>query len=112
MLLTNINYCKFQNKMPFSDACGEQVHRNLISPPSLWPGRELRKYHCNPAVLSRYVGATHISVLMYLLAGQWIAALRQGMYRNWRYAIFNVQSAWGFAFNLKNKLQIILFTFL
>ena len=23
-----------------------QVHRNLTSPPSLWPGRESRKYHC------------------------------------------------------------------
>ena len=22
-------------------------HRNLTSPPSLWPGRELRKYHCS-----------------------------------------------------------------
>ena len=21
------------------------LHRNLTSPPSLWPGRELRKYH-------------------------------------------------------------------
>ena len=29
-------------------ACGEQVHRNFISPPSLWPGRELRKYHDTP----------------------------------------------------------------
>lgn len=27
-------------------ACGEQAHRSFISPPSLWPGRVLRKYHC------------------------------------------------------------------
>ena len=23
-----------------------RLHRNFTSPPSLWPGRELRKYHC------------------------------------------------------------------
>ena len=32
--------------MLIASACGEQVHRNFISPPSLWPGRELREYHC------------------------------------------------------------------
>ena len=29
----------------------ESPHRNPTSPPSLWPGRELRKYHC-PCTLS------------------------------------------------------------
>ena len=32
--------------MLIASACGEQVHGNFISPPSLWPGRELREYHC------------------------------------------------------------------
>ena len=32
--------------MLIASACSEQIHRNFISPPSLWPGRELREYHC------------------------------------------------------------------
>ena len=52
------------------DACGEQVHRNFISPPSLWPGCVLQKYHYTPAVSSRYTGAAHISVHMVLLTRQ------------------------------------------
>ena len=28
-----------------TSARGERVHGSLIPPPSLWPGRELRKYH-------------------------------------------------------------------
>lgn len=30
-----------------TSARGERVHGSLIPPPSLWPGRELRKYHCS-----------------------------------------------------------------
>jgi len=51
-------------------ACSEQVHRNFISPPSLWPGRELRAYHCPSCASWRNAGATRILLLMVLTADQ------------------------------------------
>ena len=51
-------------------ACSEQVHRNFISPPSLWPGRELRAYHCPSYASWRNAGATCILLLMVLTADQ------------------------------------------
>ena len=56
--------------LPLLDACSEQVHRNLISPPSLWPGCVLQKYHYPPDISSRYGSAASISVLLVLPAGQ------------------------------------------
>ena len=35
----------------------ELLHRNRTSPPSLWPGRELRKYHCPCRISSPPPGA-------------------------------------------------------
>ena len=46
------------------------VHRNFTFPPSLWPDRELRKYHYTSAVSSRNLGAARVSVLMFLFARQ------------------------------------------
>ena len=51
-------------------ACSEQVHRNFISPPSLWPGRELRAYHCPSCASWRNAGATRILLLVVLTANQ------------------------------------------
>lgn len=50
--------------------CSEQLHRNLTSPPSLWPGRELRKYHCPQSESWRHAGAARILLLMVLFARQ------------------------------------------
>lgn len=51
-------------------ACGEQVHRNFISPPSLWPGRELQAYHCPSCASWRNAGAARILLLMVPAADQ------------------------------------------
>lgn len=55
--------------MPSVSACGEQVHRSIVSPHSYTEPpdavmRPRRKYHCALAESSRYTGATHISVLL------------------------------------------------
>jgi hypothetical protein len=39
-----------------TSARGERVHGSLIPPPSLWPGRELRKYHYCPLADHRAYG--------------------------------------------------------
>ena len=36
------------------------LHRNRTSPPSLWPGRELRKYHCPQHLSSPPPGAARL----------------------------------------------------
>ena len=70
------NYCHFRffysniEILMSTSACGEQVHRYFISPPSLWPGRELRAYHCPSCASWRNAGATRILLLMVPAADQ------------------------------------------
>ena len=40
--------------------CAAPLHRNRTSPPSLWPGRELRKYHCPQHLSSPPPGAARL----------------------------------------------------
>ena len=57
-------------------ACGEQAHRSFISPPSLWPGRVLRKYHCAFADhRATWVPPTH-KCSWFCQTVRWIAALQ------------------------------------
>ena len=73
--LYNLYFCHnllgiFKNKMLIASACSEQVHRNFIPPPSLWPGRELRAYHCPSCASWRNTGATRILLRTVLTADQ------------------------------------------
>ena len=40
--------------------CAAPLHRNRTSPPSLWPGRELQKYHCPQHLSSPPPGAARL----------------------------------------------------
>ena len=61
-----------------TSARGERVHGSLIPPPSLWPGRELRKYHYCPWRIIAHTVAVRIYVLLALACQtKWIAACRQ-----------------------------------
>ena len=63
--------------MQLPSACGEQVHGYFIPPPSLWPGRELRKYHYYLWRIIAHTGATRIYVLLDMAAGQMDSRLPQ-----------------------------------
>ena len=65
-------------RVPYSPTCGEQVHRNLISPPSSWPGCELQKYHYRRSGhrVIRVPPAYQCSLLC--LPRRWIAAHQIG----------------------------------
>ena len=52
------------------------LHRNLTSPPSLWPGRELRKFHIPVPVFAK-LGATQLSQDQSSRSLHW---------RSWRFA--------------------------
>ena len=57
-----------------------QLHRNLTSPPSLWPGRELRKYHCPSALVVAYPGtARSLLQWLYRSAFRVMARLQPGL---------------------------------
>ena len=56
-----------QNSFP--DARSLRVHRNFISPPSLWPSCVLQKYHYPPVVSWRNTVASRILLLFVLLPG-------------------------------------------
>ena len=56
-----------------------QLHRNLTSPPSLWPGRELRKYHYPSApVVARPVAIRSLLHWLYRSAFRVMAGLQPG----------------------------------
>ena len=51
-------------------AAGAASQTKSVSPPSLWPGRELREYHCPSCASWRNAGATRILLLVVLTANQ------------------------------------------
>ena len=56
-----------------------QLHRSSTSPPSLWPGRELRKYHCPSApVVARPVAIRSLLQWLYRSAFSVMAGLQPG----------------------------------
>ena len=74
-----------------TSARGERVHGNLIPPPSLWPGRELRKYHYCPWRIIAHTVADRIYVLLDLACQtKWIAACHQ---RNERAPLYDFQGS-------------------
>ena len=80
--------------MLIASACSEQVHRNFISPPSLWPGRELRAYHCPGCASWRNAGATRILLLMVLTADQTDRKQRNGAAFWWHSCHGQLQSTY------------------
>lgn len=59
-------------------AAGAASQTKSVSPPSLWPGRELRKYHYCPWRIIAHTVAVRIYVLLALACQtKWIAACHQ-----------------------------------
>ena len=52
--------------------CAAPLHRNLTSPPSLWPGRELRKYHCPQHLSSPSPGAARLLSCKFYRSLMWV----------------------------------------
>lgn len=90
-------------------ACGEQVHRYFISPPSLWPGRELRAYHCPSCASWRNAGAARILLLMVPAADQ--ADSRSAKLECTGYGLFNFQKTCkhgGYLTQVKRKVTVVI----
>ena len=79
--------------------CAAPLHRNLTSPPSLWPGRELRKYHCPQHLSSPPPGAARLlSCKLYRSLISEVVAHSRKRLRGSAHSVGNVPDAWIFSF--------------
>ena len=79
--------------------CAAPLHRNRTSPPSLWPGRELRKYHCPQHLSSPPPGAARLlSCKLYRSLISEVVAHSRKRLRGSAHSVGNVPDAWIFSF--------------
>ena len=79
--------------------CAAPLHRNRTSPPSLWPGRELRKYHCPQHLSSPPPGAARLlSCKLYRSLFSEVVAHSRKRLRGSAHSVGNVPDAWIFSF--------------
>lgn len=79
--------------------CAAPLHRNRTSPPSLWPGRELRKYHCPQHLSSPPPGAARLlSCKFYRSPVSGVSAHSRKRLRGSAHSVGNVPDAWIFSF--------------
>ena len=82
-----------------TSARGERVHGSLIPPPSLWPGRELHKYHCPQHLSSPPPGAARLlSCKLYRSLISEVVAHSRKRLRGSAHSVGNVPDAWIFSF--------------
>ena len=79
--------------------CAAPLHRNRTSPPSLWPGRELRKYHCPQHLSSPPPGAARLlSCKLYRSLISEVVAHSRKRLRGSAHSVGNVPDACMFGF--------------
>ena len=79
--------------------CAAPLHRNRTSPPSLWPGRELRKYHCPQHLSSPPPGAARLlSCKLYRSLISEVVAHSRKRLRGSAHSVGNVPDACMFSF--------------